>query len=935
MGRLLNRLSLAAATAGIVAVTAFAPTAAYATQSTVIAPDLGVPDNVLAEGTSTLSDAVNVYCGENATWAYANGTLTISGTGAIQNFQPEQTPWYAQYHTAITNVVIAPGITSIGDFTFSNCTNIQSVSIPNTVTSIGGYAFSGCTKLTSIELPNALTTIGTYAFNGCTSVTSFTIPSTVTTIGNYAFQGCTSIQSFAVNNNPNFSTDGRSLVNRNGALFAYANASGSTYVVPSTVRTIQGYAFAYCNKLERVYFPSSLTTIGTFAFIGCTGLTTLDIPDSVTTIGSYAFQYCVKLKTVSLPHKLKTISDGTFGYCTGLQSITIPASVTRINRLAFSNCSLIGNGASRTFIATFEGNMPTINDNAFQLSRLVAMYPADNTTYTESTMKQYGGDIAWIPDTVDGAHSHSWGAWTVVKTATCEEDGREERACVCGMKDARPISALGHAWNNGTVTQTPSCTSEGTLTFTCTRDANHTYTMPIDATGHAWDNGLVTTEPTCEASGVMTYRCTNNRNHRYTSVIDPVGHAWDSGVVTTDPTCEDNGVKTYTCQNDSAHTYTMPVAPIGHAWDEGTVTTAPTCEDEGLMTYTCQNDATHTYTMPIDPTGHEWDEGVLEPTETCLVDGIMTYTCKHNPNHTYAEVVSALGGNHQWGEWVILVQPTGTTDGLQHRECTRCGEEQDQAINALTGINGFVYRLYANVLGRTPDAEGLAVQVNGIKAMGAAQITYNFFNSDEYRTLAETMTNEEQIELAYQTLLGRGTDEDPEGLAFWTEYLNNGMSINAVVAGFAESGEFRDLCAEWGVNPGNASAIRSQLEPRDQNPGVTRFAARMYTQVLLRESIDTEGLNAQCDALLKGTPAWQIAVNFFTSREFMYAGHSNEEVVAIAYNALLGRPGSAPEIENWAKQYDTLGTVGLVRGFCQSNEFEAICKSCGMTSGMR
>ena len=58
------------------------------------------------------------------------------------------------------------------------------------VTTIGDYAFSECFKLTSITLPNSITTIGYGAFAGCTSLTSITLPNSVTTIGADAFYGC-------------------------------------------------------------------------------------------------------------------------------------------------------------------------------------------------------------------------------------------------------------------------------------------------------------------------------------------------------------------------------------------------------------------------------------------------------------------------------------------------------------------------------------------------------------------------------------------------------------------------------------------------------------------------------------------------------------------------------------------------------------------------
>ena len=51
-------------------------------------------------------------------------------------------------------------VTTIGDYAFSDCTGLTSVTIPSSVTSIGKSAFSGCTGLTRVTVPRAVTEIG-------------------------------------------------------------------------------------------------------------------------------------------------------------------------------------------------------------------------------------------------------------------------------------------------------------------------------------------------------------------------------------------------------------------------------------------------------------------------------------------------------------------------------------------------------------------------------------------------------------------------------------------------------------------------------------------------------------------------------------------------------------------------------------------------------
>ncbi len=67
-------------------------------------------------------------CGTSLTWTLTtdDGVLVISGNGEMLNYSSSSSPWYA-YRTSIT-----------------------AVNIPNSVTYIGDYAFSGCSGLTSI-----------------------------------------------------------------------------------------------------------------------------------------------------------------------------------------------------------------------------------------------------------------------------------------------------------------------------------------------------------------------------------------------------------------------------------------------------------------------------------------------------------------------------------------------------------------------------------------------------------------------------------------------------------------------------------------------------------------------------------------------------------------------------------------------------------------
>ena len=127
-------------------------------------------------------------CGENLSWQFDpdSGKLTIEGSGAMENFSWDGTPWY-NFRSKIVTVSLPGNLTSIGDNAFRECGSLTSVTIPDGVVSIGSYVFRGCSFLTSATIPSSVTCIGNWAFADCSALTSVSIPNSVTSIGSKAF----------------------------------------------------------------------------------------------------------------------------------------------------------------------------------------------------------------------------------------------------------------------------------------------------------------------------------------------------------------------------------------------------------------------------------------------------------------------------------------------------------------------------------------------------------------------------------------------------------------------------------------------------------------------------------------------------------------------------------------------------------------------------
>ena len=282
---------------------------------------------------------------------------------------------YAFYErTELTSIEIREGITKIGNFAFSKCTNVKSLKTPDSITdimSVGLGAFSQCSnleeltcstavlnrieestenletvvitsgdavpdnvfdwckKLTSVEIGEGVTVIGWQAFMSCTALKTVKLPESLTMIGEFAFSGCTNLTDI---NMP------ESLVAISGV--AFENCSSLTNItLGDKVQSIGYGAFGLCSALETVTLGKNLTEIGYSAFSGCSSLKSIQIPDKVKTLQYETFFNCTSLTEVVLHNGITEIGNGCFSGCTSLTKFNLPAEIAVIGENVFSNCS--------------------------------------------------------------------------------------------------------------------------------------------------------------------------------------------------------------------------------------------------------------------------------------------------------------------------------------------------------------------------------------------------------------------------------------------------------------------------------------------------------------------------------------------------------------------------------------------------------------------
>lgn len=330
-------------------------------------------------------------CGENLTWKIENGVLTISGTGEMYDYYPENGddrhgPWN-DYLEAFTSIVVEEGVTAIGEYGFAKCSNVTSASLPSTLTNIEWCAFEDCKNLTTLEIPSSVTHIGAYVFDGCEKLVEK--ENNIRYVGNWAVG--TTDDSFA------------------------------TYILRENTIGLIDRLFSECTELNSIDLPDNLKYIGCESFRRCSKMESLTIPASVIRIPlglseAHGLKHIVVdennqvydsrencnaiietgtntlivgCQSTVIPNSVTKIGIGAFQNWETLEKITIPLSIVEITQHAFEGCSNLIN------VISLSSTPPYLQGEAFtNIHPDAVLYVPDVKAYQESEWAQYfGGGI--------------------------------------------------------------------------------------------------------------------------------------------------------------------------------------------------------------------------------------------------------------------------------------------------------------------------------------------------------------------------------------------------------------------------------------------------------------------------------------------------------------------------------------------------------------
>ncbi len=264
----------------------------------------------------------------------------------------------------------------IYDSSFKDCVALSEVHFPGQLSLLGNNTYQGCTVLQDVvfnknEQYQPTLTIGDYTFAQCSLINTLLFPGRLASIGNYTFSDCSNLTNLSFedsseavklgygasgeksqdmklpllgNSNLTSLYMGRNIDynedNRTGysPFYNQQSLTDVRFSQAGTVTYCKNYLLYKVNNCESLTLPESLTTIGDWTFRGMSKLGGIVIPNAVTTIGTYAFADDIALESAKLSTSCPWLKEGLFSECGKLQSITIPTVVTKMDAQMFANC---------------------------------------------------------------------------------------------------------------------------------------------------------------------------------------------------------------------------------------------------------------------------------------------------------------------------------------------------------------------------------------------------------------------------------------------------------------------------------------------------------------------------------------------------------------------------------------------------------------------
>ena len=336
------------------------------------------------------------------------------------------------------------------------------------------------------------------------------------------------------------------------------------------------------------------------------------------------------------------------------------------------------------------------------------------------------------------AAGHSFGAWTVVKEATCTAEGHETRVCsVCSAKEDKDIGKLSHtksgwikdennhwkictvcnaviedktahAFGNWVIDENATEATEGSRHRECiicgriNRETipalGHTHSFDREVTEHEYLKSAATcTVPAvyykscnCGEKGTETFTSGDALGHNFTVKQYDENQHWNKCSrcdATSKMENHSGGVATCTEQPVCSECGYKYGNALGHDYVHHDAKAA-TCTEKGWKAYDTCSRCDYTTYEEISAAGHTAGAAVRENevAATCTSAGsydevIYCTVCKAEISR---ESKTTPAAGHSFGDWEIVKEATCTAEGREERVCSVCSAKEAKGIVKLS-----------------------------------------------------------------------------------------------------------------------------------------------------------------------------------------------------------------------------------------------------------
>lgn len=378
--------------------------------------------------------------------------------------------------------------------------------------------------------------------------------------------------------------------------------------------------------------------------------------------------------------------------------------------LVFASCDKAGDETTAAPDTTLA---PAVTDTPTEPAEETTSAPETTAEEVTTAPETTAEEVTTAAPETQAPHTHSFGAWSTVKAASCTEEGSQERTCSCGEKEIQTVAKIAHRESSWITDKDATCTESGSKHVECEVCKNTIKTESTPAQGHTDGAWVIDKEATATADGSKHLECSVCKATIKTEVIPATPHTPGEWIVDKNPTCTETGLRHRACTKCGETVDTEIISAKGHtavidAAKQATCTADGLTEGKHCSVCNAVIEAQkkisakgHTEVIDVAKAANCTESGLTEG-KHCSVCNAVTKAQETVPAKGHTEVTDAAKAAtcteegltegkhcsvcnvvtkaqekvptkaHTESDWIIDKAATTAAEGSKHTECTVC-----------------------------------------------------------------------------------------------------------------------------------------------------------------------------------------------------------------------------------------------------------------------